>query len=344
MKNINIDIVHEELFKQKPLLAFSKDIDYPLWKKQIEEKLISLLGIEEIKKNACELNFEIDEILDKETYKRILFYFESEKNSIVPCYLLIPKDGKEKHPVAICLQGHTTGFHNSIGEPKFEGDAENYTSQDFAIEAVKRGYIALAIEQRGMGVRTTPRIDRGHANRVACYHTVMTALLLGRTLIGERVWDVSRAIDVLEQHFSDICDFSDITLFGNSGGGTATYYTAALEKRITTAMPCCAVCTYKDSIAEVHHCSCNYIPKIAKYMDMGEIAALIAPRRLIICNGELDRIFPIKGTKEVFEIIKAIYEKEGYPERTKLHIFPDVGHRFLKEQAFSELENMRKTK
>ena len=79
MKNINIDIVHEELFKQKPLLAFSKDVDYPLWKKQIEEKLISLLGIEEIKKNACELNFEIDEILDKETYKRILFYFESQK-------------------------------------------------------------------------------------------------------------------------------------------------------------------------------------------------------------------------------------------------------------------------
>ena len=41
--------------------------------------------------------------------------FESENDSFVPCYLLIPDTSKEKYPVAITLQGHTTGFHNSVG-------------------------------------------------------------------------------------------------------------------------------------------------------------------------------------------------------------------------------------
>ncbi|MDF2440591.1 MAG: hypothetical protein JWN98_1575 [Abditibacteriota bacterium] len=31
-----------------------------------------------------------------------------------------------------------------------------------------------------------------------CHHASMAALLLGRTMIGERMWDVSRAIDALE--------------------------------------------------------------------------------------------------------------------------------------------------
>lgn len=49
--------------------------------------------------------------VDRQDYRFIRFTFESEYDEIVPCYLLIPKLGKEKYPVAITLQGHTTGFH-----------------------------------------------------------------------------------------------------------------------------------------------------------------------------------------------------------------------------------------
>ena len=339
-KEINVDVIHEELFKDKPLLAFDEKADYQTWKKQIKEKYIEFLGLDTISLNACEIKVDIEETIETEEYTRIRYTFESEKNSIVPCYLLIPKQGKKKYPVCICLQGHSTGFHISIGEKIYGEDEQMLETNTFALYAIKNGYAALCIEQRGMGERTTPRKDRGWATTCGCYHTALTALMLGRTLIGERVWDVSKGIDSLD-FFKESLDLDDITLLGTSGGGTATYYSACYDERIKIAVPCCAVCTYRDSIAEFAHCSCNYIPNIARYMDMGELAALIAPRKLMLCNSEDDAIFPLKGTKEVYSVIEKIYAKERVPENVKLVIYPHRPHSFEPNITFSELEKFR---
>jgi hypothetical protein len=343
MRDINVDIIHEELFNEKPLLAFSPDNDYLSWKEQIRQKYIELLGLDVIAKNECPMDIQIEEIVDEEEYVRIRYTFLSEKNSYVPAYLLVPKTNKDKYPICICLQGHTTGFHISIGKKKYEGDERSLETSTFALDAVKHGYAALAIEQRGMGIRTTPRNDRGRALTCGCYHTAFTALLLGRTLIGERVWDVHKGIDSLE-HFKDKLDLDDITLLGHSGGGTATYYSACYDTRIKYAMPCCSVCTYEDSILELWHCSCNYIPKIARFMDMGELATLIAPRKLLIINGEIDPIFKINGTRKVYSVVEQIYRKEGVPNNCKLVVLPGREHYFDKDVAFSELKKMRNTK
>ena len=342
-KTINIDVTHEALAKDKPLLAFSPNNDYLKRKEQIREKYIELLGLNIIKENECDLNINIEEVVEKEEYTRIRYTFESERNCIVPCYLLIPKQNKDKYPVAICLQGHTTGFHVSIGEQIYEEDKNSISTQAFGLYAVENGFAALCIEQRGMGERTTPRNDRGRALTCGCYHTALTALLLGRTLIGERVWDVHKGIDSLE-HFKDKLDLDDITLLGQSGGGTATYYSACYDQRIKYAMPCCSVCTYEDSILELWHCSCNYIPQIARFMDMGELATLIAPRKLLIINGEIDPIFKIDGTRKVYSVVEQIYRKEGVPNNCKLVVLPGKEHYFDKDVAFSELKKMRTAK
>lgn len=340
MREINVDILHEELFKEEPLLRFSPKKCYKKWKEEIRKKYISLLGLNVIKENDCPLKIEIEEVKEFDEYTRIRYVYESEKNVFVPAYFLLPKQGKKKYPVCVCLQGHSTGFHISIGEKKHEEDDKNLATSTFGIDAVKNGFAALCIEQRGMGERTTPRADRGRALTCGCYHTAMTALILGRTLLGERVWDVHKGIDSLKQ-FEDKLDLDDITLLGTSGGGTATYYSACYDERIKLAVPTCALCTYKDSIGEFWHCSCNYVPNIARYMDMGELAALIAPRKLLVCNGEIDPIFPLKGTKEVYKVIEQIYQKEGVPNNTKLVIFPNKPHFFDKEITFSEIKKFR---
>ena len=340
-KLINVDVLHEELFNDKPLLAFDPNKDYKTWKEEIEKLYIDLLGLDIIKENACKIQVEIEETIEKDDFTQIRYTFESEKGCITPCYLLIPKKiKKEKYPVCICLQGHSTGFHISIGEKKYERDEEWLATSTFGVDAVKNGYAALCIEQRGMGERTTPRDDRGRALTCGCYHTALTALLLGRTLIGERVWDVSKSIDSLD-YFKDILDLEDITLIGHSGGGTAAYYSACFDKRIKTVVPSCAISTYKDSVGALWHCSCNYIPKIARFIDMGELAALIAPRKLIICSGEIDPIFPLSGTKEVYSVIEKIYEKEGAKDNCKLVVFPNKPHYFDKEIVFGELKKSR---
>jgi hypothetical protein len=55
---------------------------------------------------------------------------------------------------------------------------------------------------------------------------------------------------------------------------------------------------------------------------MQDLAALIAPRRLILVNGEKDDIFPVKGVKAGFETVQSIYETCGVADRCKLAITP----------------------
>ena len=343
MRKIDNDIIHEELLKEKPLLAYDEQKDYAVWKEQVRQKYIELLGLDAIEKNACEIKVEIEEVVEKEEYTRYRYVFESEKGCPVPCYLLIPKTGQEKFPVCICLQGHTTGFHISIGEVKHEGDEKSLLTSTFALDAVKNGFAALAIEQRGMGERTTLQPRRGPALSCGCMYTAMTALMVGRTIIGERVWDVSKGIDSL-QYFADKLDLEDITLLGTSGGGTATYYSACYDQRIKMAVPSCTLSTYRQSIGDMWHCTCNYIPHIAKYFDMGELSALIAPRKLLICNGELDPIFPLSGTQEIYSTIEKIYKQENAETNCQLVVFPERPHYFDKQIAFPALKKMREGK
>lgn len=318
---IDGDLCHDLLVKSvKQKLAFDESKDYVSWRKEIREKFIKLTGIDLIPENACEPNMRIVERVDKDGYERIRFEFESETGATVPCYLLIPDTGKEKYPVAIMQQGHTTGFHNSIGEPKYERDFQNTANWNIAIQAVKRGFIALSIENRGMGERmpVKPYRDGG-----MCRFTSVTAFHLGRTLIGERVWDVSRAIDLLVNFPK--CDTDKILIAGNSGGGTLSYYAACYDERIKLSVPSCSFCSYRESILAVLHCNCNYIPSAYRYFEMQDLAGLIAPRRLVVVAGEKDDIFLIEGVKEGFETVKRIYKLNNCEDNCELVITPN-GH------------------
>lgn len=340
MKLIDNDIIHENLLQKKPLLAYDENNDYMAWKAQVQEKYIEMLGLKNIAENACEIKVEIEETVETDEYTRYRYIFESEKGCYVPCYLLIPREKKEKFPVCVCVQGHTTGFHISIGEKKYDEDDETLQNQTFALDAVKNGYAALCVEQRGMGERTTRQQKRVPALTCGCYFTAMTALILGRTLLGERVWDLSKAIDSLD-YFKEKLDLDDITMIGQSGGGTATYYTACYDTRIKTAYASCSVCSYKDSIGDIWHCSCNYVPGSARYFDMGELSCMIAPRKLVVGIGEVDTIFPPKGSKEVYSVIEKIYEKENAAENCKFVVYPQRPHYFDKEIVFATLKELR---
>lgn len=329
MREIYGDLCHDILAKNQPRkLAYKKENAYDEWKGQIKSKLWELVGLEKIAKNTCPPDFQIEEDVKMDGYRRIRFTFESEKGAIVPAYLLIPDTGKEKYPVAICVQGHSTGFHNEIGVIKYESDLNRQPRAQHALQAVSNGFAALTIEQRAMGERKTVRNSH---EALMCTYSAMTALQLGRTVIGERVWDVSRAIDQLN-HFSQL-DLDKIMMLGGSGGGTATFYTTCYDHRIKFAVPSYAFCSYETSILDIFHCPCNYIPCASEWFEMQDLAALIAPRNLLVVTGLKDRIFPIDGVNEGFETVKAIYEQEGVSEKCRILITPE-GHYWCTDEIW----------
>lgn len=330
------DEAHLKQIAAKKALSFDENKDFATQQKAIREKLIELLG--ELPKQVP-LNPVIEETTQHETFTEYRITFDVEEDVKAVCLLCFPKMKREKYPLAICLQGHTTGMHVSMKRKKFEVDNPDIGDRDIALQALEKGFVVLCLEQRGMGERRTSRDKNkpGHDGKPLCQFTSMNALLLGRTMIGERCFDISRAID-LALTYPEI-DADRILVTGNSGGGTATYYAACLDERIKVAMPSCAICTFSESISNIRHCTCNYIPHIAKYMDMGDMAVCIAPRKLIVVNGLQDMSFTDKGVKECFETIKKVYTAAGAPNNC-VNVSGPEGHRYYKAEAWGAFDKL----
>ena len=319
--------------KVEPALRYDGHASLEAHREACTRQLRELLGMDTFV--PCEPLFEITAEEDLRGLRRIHFTLQTEEGYFTHCDLLLPREPKGKLPLCVCLQGHSTGAHVSLGISKFPGDESLILrdDQDLCIRAAAEGFAALAIEQRGFGV------CGGTENGSACERPAMTALLLGRTMAGCRVWDVMRVLDAMETHFADVITMEGSVLVGHSGGGTATYYTACLEHRFDGYMPSCAVCSYRDSIIDIHHCTCNYVPRIARYFDMGDLAAMIAPKKLVVVCGRRDDIFPIAGVQEVYDVIQGLYAAFGAPENCAL-VVGDDGHRFYADKAWPVMKAM----
>jgi cephalosporin-C deacetylase-like acetyl esterase len=224
---------HEWLLDTAPrALAFSPQNDFAGWRQAVETKLRELVGV---LPDPVPLNLRAEPPIQHAAFREIRLTFAVERGAEAVAHLLLPTEGAGPFPVVICLQGHSTGMHISLGRAKYEGDERVLEGdRDYAIQAVRQGYAALALEQRCFGERKDARpkgvrhVDHG------CHHATMVALLLGRAMIGERVWDVSRAIDALNA-FPEV-DTNRIGCMGNSGGGTITYFAASPCPPVSSAL------------------------------------------------------------------------------------------------------------
>ena len=304
----------------KPSMRMAAGEDFSAWQEKARARLNQRLGLP---LESTEANFRIEWTHEEPDFTEIRFIFSSEPDVDVIGHLLLPKSAPGgKLPLIICLQGHSKGIHISLGRPIYPGDEANISGgdRDFARQIVARGQAALALEQRGFGERG------GTEKGPACYQPAVQAILLGKTLIGQRCWDISRAIDVVSHEFPQL-DMDRIAIMGNSGGGTASIYAAALDERIRAVMPSCAFCGYLPSIGAQYHCLCNYVPGIMNDFDMGDLAGLIAPRPLVVVNGKDDTIFPLDSAKEQADIARRYYAAAGASDHFE-HIIGPEGHRF----------------
>lgn len=320
----------ELLLNQKPSMAYD-GTDLASWQTAAREKLWDLLGLNKFTKVAPCVEVEYERKLENAT--EIRFTFQSEAGYRAPAHLMIPH-GVQHAPVMICLQGHSTGMHISLGRAKYDGDTDLIQSgdRDFCIRALKEGFATVALEQRSMG-------ESRDENGRGCLCASMTNLLMGRTTIGERVWDVMRLIDVLKTHFTRRADMGCISLMGNSGGGTAAIYTAALEGRLSLVMPSCAMGAFTASIGTKYHCACNYVPRIAEYFDMGDLMAMAAPMPFVQVSGFKDTGFFYHGAEAVFTQGQRAYKAAGVADRC-VFVRGEEGHRFYADLSWPHVHRL----
>ena len=333
MRNLNSYLQEQAIIAcTTPAFRYQETENLVLWQSTSRKKLEELLGLP---LESCPLDFELEYQRAGEGFTEYRFTVQTEPGYYVPCHLLVPTAGQEKYPITVCLSGHCSGMHIALGRAKSEEDQrslEEWHHRAIALRSVKEGRCALVIEARNFGESSV----EGYG--ISCTESAKNAILMGRTVIGCRIWDAMRALDAVAAQFPQV-DMGNIVATGNSGGGTATYYLACIDDRITAAAPSCSICDFEYSIAAMPHCLCNHIPYIRKYFEMGDLAGLIAPRKLVIAAGKEDPIFPIDGTLKTYENVKRLYKAASAEENCAL-VIGERGHLNYADLLWEKLHEM----
>ncbi len=302
------------------------------WRADVEAILRRALGVEldERPPVSC------DWISQRDMGEYVRHYVRLKAGEwLIPAYVLIPKNIQGKAPGAVAMHGHGPGKVSVCGIPqdikgrpfKIEGE------RDYAVQAVRNGYVTIAPDQFGFGeMMLHEDLQRNAPN--SCHQLSMRLFMAGKTTIGMRVLEAMLCVDFLAS--LDYVNAERIVILGNSGGGTTSLFTGALDKRIWASVVSCYFNTFRRSILAMYHCACNYIPGLLEELEMYDIAALVAPRLLYVIAGKEDPIYPIQGVEEAFPIVEEIYERLGARGNLGLYIGPE-GHRFYAAEVWDWL-------
>ena len=257
---------------------------------------------------------------------------------VMPVWLLTPAGTAKNAPGAVALCGHGYGVRQIVGVTK-RGTLKRTRYIDdyqrhFAVELAKRGCVVAAPEPVAFGEARLQK-DLWKPFYASSCDTVSHRLLpYGLTTAGVRVFQAIACLRWL-QTLPDV-DAERVGVMGISGGGLAALYAAVCETAFARAVVSGYVCTFRDSILSRWHCPDNFIPGVLRLGEMGDFAAAVAPRPLLIESGERDPLFPINGAKESHERARRVYEMMDAADALTVDVF-DGKHRVSGTASFTFL-------
>lgn len=301
------------------------------WQSELGKALWSLMGMDRIAARYREgLSIQKLGAVKLRDHVREEWTIETELGFHVPFFLLRPHDTPVPCPLVLTPHGHSHKGREVYAGLYPDDPEVKQGERDIALQAVREGYVAIVPQARAFGESRS--IDDQRNDRVSsCLNWQLRGLLLGRTLIGERVWDIMRLIDYAATRPE--IDIGRVVITGNSGGGTVSLFAAAVDPRIGISVPASCFSTFQDSLGAIEHCACNYIPDVLTIAEMSDIAGLITPRPFLAVHGRFDPIFPLFAAEQAFNKLKQIYKIAGVEEHCQLFIGPE-GHRYYKDPVW----------
>ncbi len=297
--------------------------EWQTWRRKLLRKLKELTGYDTMVKTDPRPR--ITEEVDLGDLIRQRLELFTEPRVVLTAYVLIPKHVTPPCPVVITPHGHSSGGKYSVAGrhdiPGITDQIKRY-NYDYGVQFAREGFITICPDARGFG----ERLEEASGDDLmlnSCLWINQMAYPLGQTVTGMWAWDIHRLIDYASSR--DDCIASRIACAGLSGGGLQTLWASALDTRIRSAVISGYMYGYKESLLDQHtNCSCNYVPHLYEHVDMGDIAALIAPRPLLIETGTRDNLNGSSGLKNVrsqVRIIRRAYRLLAAPRMLSHDVF-----------------------
>lgn len=270
----------------------------------------------------CPLNVKLREKSEAEGFTIESLYYDAEPDDPIPALLLIPDGVSAKKPapaVAIWHQ-HNGQYHLGKGEPAgLSGNPMHHTGAALA----KEGYVVLCPDALCFEERQDPtgKLKGGRYERFEFLKSVVA----GKSMAWKNILDMRRAVDFLVSRPEVVGD--KLGCYGHSMGSTHTWLVGPWEPRLKCLVGNCCLPTYK-AIHDNHmlHCFPNFVPGIYPHGDTPDIAALIAPRPLLLNFGEKDGGSPIDEVRRGVEVIGDAYGAMHAEDKFSYYIEEGSGH------------------
>jgi dienelactone hydrolase len=307
---------------------------------------------------------------DKGDYIEEYLTFQTTPDLRVPAHVLVPKTARLPAPGIVALHSHDGVY--LFGKEKIVELAQEhpwltaykrdaYGGKSIAAELARQGYVVMTIDAFYWGERRMLLDDdppayrerplsmteqdirafnqRAQQNEQLIARSLFTA---GITWPGVLLWDDIRTLDYLASRPE--VDRDRIGCVGLSMGGYRSYLLAALDPRIKAAVDVGWMTSFASQIKRhvINTIGLSFhINGLYRYMDFPDLAALIAPRALLVINGSQDQLFAPDGVKAAFDKIARCYAKAGAPDRQRCRLY-DAPHQFNREMQAEAWEWLKR--
>ncbi len=303
--------------------------EWRFWQQSLRGTIRELQGLHRLLPTP--MNPKITETVQCDGYQRQRVEIDTEPGVTMPFYVLIPDSLQGTAPAVLAPHGHSSGGKWAVAgirdDAKVVGtiDQHNY---DYGVQAVRRGYVVFCPDARGFGERRERYNEKPEQIlESSCRYLAHMGLPLGLTVAGMWTWDLMVLLDYVATRPETAGE--KIACIGLSGGGLQTLWLAALDERVDCAVISGYFYGVDDSLLYLSgNCDCNYIPHMWEAADMGDVAALIAPRPLFFEAARQDSLNGPRGIDNVMEqyaITEAAYQLLDVPDRLGIDTF-DGGH------------------
>jgi len=256
----------------------------------------------------------------------------------VPALYLCPK-GAGPHPAVVALHDHGARF--DIGKeklirpmkpnPSAEAWVQRYFGGTFVGDTlVEAGFAVLAIDSLGWGERSRPGFAKDDQQALANH-----LMQLGQSWAGLIASDDLRSHRWLREQPE--IDPKRVAVLGFSMGAFRSWQLAAVCPEVSACVAAHWMCTREGLLRAGEHTLQGQSafsmahPGLAAQLDHPDVAALIAPRPLLLFGSPEDKLFPWDATQAAWaRLAQAWPNGKGFSTQAT-----PGGHRFDQEQQIT---------
>lgn len=300
------------------------------YQSQIQEQVQSLLrlGGKIPEKNQL-LGVRSVEITPREGYHIEKIELLSEPGIYVPMWVFVPESSSGVLPTVLYLNDEGM----QVDAMEFSGAEASGLQHGVLDEMVRRGYLVIAADVRGIGQTSVSRmrsLSYGEFGQLFDADTEMAYATwwMNESLLGMRVWDVLRCVDYAMQRKG--ADHQHLNLIGKGQAGMWCLYAAALDSRIRSLICVDSLLSYR-SLTQVDRYLYGadiFVPEILQHLDLPQVAAAVSPRPLTL----IDPRSPMKervsapAAHAEYRWTGDIYERTGASGKFQIECNETVGN------------------